>query len=108
MICTFFGHRECPEEIYPKLYDAIETLIRQKGVRCFYVGNQGRFDDHLFEGRYAPTNAQGKREVHTVYAKTREEVEPLLERMIAEVREQIKAEKRQMKTAAGGSPSASV
>ena len=63
MICTFFGHRECPEEIYPKFYDAIETLIRQKGVRCFYVGNQGRFDDHLFEGRYTPTNAQGKREV---------------------------------------------
>ncbi len=45
MICTFFGHRDCPEEIYPMLYDAIETLIRQKGVRCFYVGNQGRFDE---------------------------------------------------------------
>ncbi len=38
MICTFFGHRDCPEEIYPMLYDAIETLIRQRGVRCFALG----------------------------------------------------------------------
>ena len=50
-------------------------------------------NDHLFEGRYTPTNAQGKREVHTVYAQTREEVERLLEEMIEEVRAQIKKEK---------------
>ena len=46
---------------------------------------------------YTPINAHGKREVHTVYAKTREEVEPLLEQMIAEVRAQIKEEKRTVK-----------
>ena len=65
-------------------------------------------NDHLFEGRYTPTNAQGKREVHTVYAKTREEVEPLLEQMIAEVRARIKAEKDQLKGAVSGSRSALV
>lgn len=52
---------------------------------------------HLFEGRYSPTNAQGKREVHTVYAKTKEECETLLEKMIAEVRERIKEEKLRIK-----------
>ncbi len=62
-----------------------------------------QINDHLFEGRYTPTNAHGKREVHTVYAKTREEVEPLLERMIAEVRTQIKEEKRQLKESVAGS-----
>ena len=67
-----------------------------------------RINDHLFEGRYTPTDAQGKREVHTVYAKTREEVEPLLEQMIAEVRAKIKEEKRRMKEAVSGSEVAAV
>ena len=54
-------------------------------------------DFNLYEGRYSPTNAQGKREVHTVYAKTKEECETLLEQMIAEVKAKIAAEKEQMK-----------
>ena len=66
--------------------------VRKPGTGEIY-----ELKDHLFEGRYSPTNAQGKREVHTVYAKTKEECEVLLEQMIAEVREQIKEEKRQMK-----------
>ena len=55
--------------------------VRKPGTGGIYELN-----DHLFEGRYSPTNAQGKREVHTVYAKTKEECEVLLEQMIAEVR----------------------
>lgn len=68
-----------------------------------YQQGQHELNDHLFEGRYSPTNAQGKREVHTVYAKTKAECEVLLEQMVAEVREQIKEEKRHMKesTSAG-------
>lgn len=66
--------------------------IRKSGTGGIY-----QINDHLYEGRYTPTNAQGKREVHTVYAKTREEVEPLLERMIEEVRERIKGEKERVK-----------
>ena len=65
--------------------------VRKPGTGGIYELN-----DHLFEGRYSPTNAQGKREVHTVYAKTKEECEALLEQMIAEVRERIKEEKQQM------------
>ena len=61
--------------------------VRKPGTGGIYELN-----DHLFEGRYSPTNAQGKREVHTVYAKTKEECEALLEKMIAEVRERIKEE----------------
>lgn len=42
--CTFFGHRECPDKIYPRLKNCIEGLIVNQGVGCFYVGHQGRFD----------------------------------------------------------------
>ncbi len=42
--CTFFGHRECPDSIRPALTQTVEQLICEKGVDCFYVGNQGRFD----------------------------------------------------------------
>ena len=70
----------------------IRSSPRKPGAGGIYELN-----DHLFEGRYSPTNAHGKREVHTVYAKTKEECEVLLEQMIAEVQEQIKEEKRHMK-----------
>lgn len=42
--CTFFGHRDCPDTIYPRLKNCIEDLIVNQGVGCFYVGHQGRFD----------------------------------------------------------------
>lgn len=44
MTCTFFGHRECPEELRPVLKQAVLRLIQEEGVDTFYVGNQGRFD----------------------------------------------------------------
>ena len=67
------------------------------------TGGIYEINDHLYEGRYSPTNAQGKREVHTVYAKTKEECEALLEKMIEEVRERIREEKRAIKETQGGS-----
>lgn len=67
--------------------------VRKPGTGGIYELN-----DHLYEGRFSPTNAQGKREVHTVYAKTKEECEVLLEKIIVEVRERIKEEKQRLKT----------
>ena len=43
-ICTFFGHRDCPETIKPKLRATIIDLIENHNVDMFYVGNQGQFD----------------------------------------------------------------
>ena len=57
---------------------------------------------HLFEGRYTPTNAQGKRETHTVYAKTYEECETLLAEMIGAVKKEIRAEKERVKMSGDG------
>ncbi|WP_298736116.1 hypothetical protein [uncultured Subdoligranulum sp.] len=42
--CTFFGHRDCPESIKPKIHAAVVDLIENHGVTMFYVGNQGNFD----------------------------------------------------------------
>ncbi len=43
-VCTFFGHRDCPDSIRPRLRAELETLISQQDVDTFYVGNQGQFD----------------------------------------------------------------
>ena len=43
-ICTFFGHRDCPETIKPYLREVLIDLITNNGVDTLYVGNQGRFD----------------------------------------------------------------
>lgn len=42
--CTFFGHRDCPDAIKPKLKEVLVDLIINHGVDMFYVGNQGQFD----------------------------------------------------------------
>ena len=42
--CTFFGHRECPENIKESLRNMLIELIETKGVDTFYVGNQGSYD----------------------------------------------------------------
>lgn len=44
MTCVFFGHRNTPSDIYPKLKEAIIKLIEEKKVTDFYVGNHGNFD----------------------------------------------------------------
>lgn len=42
--CTFFGHRECPNSIKPKLREVLIDLIEDQAVDTFYVGQQGAFD----------------------------------------------------------------
>lgn len=42
--CTFFGHRDCSENIKPKIRTVVIDLIENHGVTMFYVGNQGNFD----------------------------------------------------------------
>lgn len=44
MTCIFFGHKNTPAKIYPKLKAAIKDMADNKGVSDYYVGNQGAFD----------------------------------------------------------------
>lgn len=75
----------------PIEFTPYKPKIRKPGTGCVTMIN-----DHLYEGRYTPTNAYGKRESHNIYAKTREECEEKLAEMIAEVKAQFKAEKEKM------------
>lgn len=62
--------------------------IRKPGTGCISMIN-----DHLYEGRFTPTNADGKRTSRNVYAQTREECEEKLTELIIEMKAEIKAEK---------------
>ena len=42
--CFFIGHRDADEHLLPKLELVIDRLIREEGVRYFYVGGYGGFD----------------------------------------------------------------
>ena len=83
--------REERKDTSPVEFAPYKPKIRKPGTGCVTMIN-----DHLYEGRYTPTNAYGKRESHNIYAKTREECEEKLAEMITEVRAQIKAEKDKM------------
>lgn len=44
MTCTFFGHRDAPQEIEGILRQVLVALIEARQADTFYVGNQGKFD----------------------------------------------------------------
>lgn len=43
-VCTFFGHKDCPDSIRERLRETLTELIIEYHVDMFYVGNQGQFD----------------------------------------------------------------
>lgn len=43
--CTFFGHKNTPEQTEEILRKILIDLIENKNVDMFYVGNNGGFDD---------------------------------------------------------------
>ena len=80
-------------DTYQPEFEPYKPKVRKSGTGCVTMIN-----DHLFEGRYTPTNAYGKRESHNIYAKTREECEEKLAELIVQVKADIKAEKERLKT----------
>lgn len=76
----------------PPDFEPYKPKICKSGTGCVTMIN-----DHLYEGRYTPTNAYGKRESHNIYAKTRKECEEKLAAMIAQVKTEIKADKKRLK-----------
>ena len=60
--CTFFGHRDCPESIKPKLRKVLVDIITNHGVDMFYVGHQGQFDAYVHsELKETPQNVSSRR-----------------------------------------------
>jgi hypothetical protein len=58
--------------------------------------------DKLWEGRYSPRDAQGKRISKNVYAQTEHECEEKLKVLIEEMKAEIKAEKALLKAQESG------
>lgn len=42
--CFLFGHADCPDDILPRIEEAVERQYLENEVRLYYVGNRGRFD----------------------------------------------------------------
>ena len=76
-------------------FETYKGKIRKPGTGCVTMIN-----DHLYEGRFTPTNADGKRISRNIYAQTREECEAKLAVLIVEMKAEIKAEKERRKQAA--------
>ncbi len=81
-----------PEQHERIRYSPKTPKYRKPGTGGVYMIN-----DHLYEGRFTPRNANGKRESHNIYAHTQEECEKLLAEMIIEVKTKIAAEKAGLK-----------
>ena len=73
-------------------FQPYKSKYRKAGTGGIY-----QLNDHLWEEKYSPRDAHGKRISRNVYAKTREECEEKLAVMIEEVRRQIAEEKERMK-----------
>ena len=75
-------------------FEPYTPKIRKPGTGCVY-----QINDTLWEGSFYPRLADGSRKKFNVYAKTREECEEALAKMIAEKKAKIAAEKKKTKTA---------
>ncbi len=73
-------------------FEPYKGKYRKPGTGCV-----SEINDHLFEGRYSPTNAYGKRISKNIYAKTREECEEKLAELIAQTKAEIAEEKKRLK-----------
>ena len=65
-------------------FQPYKSKYRKSGTGGIY-----QLNDHLWEGKYSPRGADGKRIRRNVYAKTREECEEKLAKMIEEVKREI-------------------
>ena len=69
-------------------FQPYKSKYRKSGTGGIY-----QLNDHLWEGKYSPRDAHGKRISRNVYAHTREECEAKLAAMIEEMKKEIAAEK---------------
>ena len=75
-------------------FQPYKSKYRKSGTGGIY-----QLNDHLWEGKYSPRGVDGKRIRRNVYAKTREECEEKLAKMIEEVKREIAEGKEAQKKA---------
>jgi hypothetical protein len=72
-------------------FQPYKSKYRKAGTGGIY-----QLNDHLWEGKYSPRDAHGKRISRNVYAKTREECEEKLAVLIEQMKKEIAAEKERL------------
>jgi hypothetical protein len=86
-----------PDEKKPQTtqtgFQPYKSKYRKPGTGGVY-----QLNDHLWEGKFSPRDAHGKRISRNVYAKTREECEEKLAAMIEEVKKEIAKQKEILRT----------
>ena len=75
-------------------FEPWKPKVRKSGTGCVY-----QINDHLWEGSYFPRLPDGSRKKFNVYAKTREECEAELAKMIEQKKKEIAKLKKKAKTA---------
>ena len=75
-------------------FEPWKPKVRKSGTGCVY-----QINDHLWEGSYFPRLPDGSRKKFNVYAKTREECETELAKMIEQKKKEIAELKKKTKTA---------
>ena len=75
-------------------FEPWKPKVRKSGTGCVY-----QINDHLWEGSYFPRLPDGSRKKFNVYAKTREECEAELAKMIEQKKKEIAKMKKKMKKA---------
>ena len=90
-----------PEEVPQEKPNANFQPHRLK-YRKSGTGMVRQIDTNLWEGRFSPRNAQGKRISKNIYAKTEAECEAKLKVLIEEMKAEIKAEKAMLKAQEAG------
>ena len=69
-------------------FQPYKSKYRKSGTGCLH-----QINDHLWEGKYTPRNADGKRISQSVYGRNKEECEEKLAVLIQTVKAEIEAEK---------------
>lgn len=82
-----------PEEEKQRIEDQHGFQPYKPKYRKSGTGGVYQLNDHLWEGKYSPRDAHGKRISRNVYAKTREECEAKLAVMIEDMKREIAMEK---------------
>ena len=73
-------------------FEPKKDKIRKAGTGCI-----SKINDHLYEGRYSPKDAYGKRMARNVYTKTEEECKIELAKLIVRMKAEISEQKTQQR-----------
>ncbi len=82
------------EKLPQPKFEPKKGKMRKPGTGCI-----SKINDHLYEGRYSPKDAYGKRMARNIYAPTREECEEKLAILIKEMKAEIAEQKAKLKNA---------